>query len=109
MSTFLDVLWVAAFCMFLFFCMTYHLLAPWWRSEVGRNIMTLKASITALLGLRVLAVIFGDGFWGQDLLRAVLLMVLITAGFHRWKMLVTAQRRRPGSDPEEVLRDDVGA
>jgi hypothetical protein len=97
-TTLLNVLWVAAFGVFFFFCASYHILAPWWRSDMGRNTMMLKVSITALLGLRVLAVTFGEGFWGQDLLRVLLMIALIGAGFHRWVMLLKAQRRNLDGD-----------
>jgi hypothetical protein len=35
------------------FCILYHFLAPWWRSEMGRNVMVYGLVVAAVLSLSV--------------------------------------------------------
>lgn len=93
MNTLTNVLWVACFAVGLNFCISYHLLAPWRSSVAGFNVMTFMATSTGLLGLRVLAIIFGEGYWGQDLIRVLFLVAWLAIAGHRWVMLMKAQRR----------------
>lgn len=32
----------------ILFVLTYHVLSPWWRTEAGRNIMAVMASLAAI-------------------------------------------------------------
>jgi len=73
------------------FVATYHLLAPWWRSHEGINIMAFTSSVLGFALLRCLTMIFGAGFWGQDVLRLVLLVGVGATVWHRWRMLMKAQ------------------
>lgn len=88
------------------FMATYALLAPWWQSEAGRNIMTFTAGVTGLALLRVLTFFFGDGYPGQTVLRVLLFAGIAVALWWRWAMLLRAQlpRREVHADvDQEVL------
>jgi hypothetical protein len=47
----------------LAFVAMYSVVARWWRSEVGRNIMALMGVIAAVLVLSTIRIIFGDNSW----------------------------------------------
>ncbi len=88
---------VAAVCVFfggLVFAGTYHLLAPWWRSAEGINFMTMAGALTGIFGLRCLALVLGDGYWGQTAVRLLFFVVIGAALWHRWTLLIKAQLRR---------------
>jgi len=39
------------------FCVLYHFMAPWWRSEMGRNIMTYGLVVAVVLSLSVVRIV----------------------------------------------------
>lgn len=51
------------------FCVIYQMKAPWWKSEVGRNIMTLAMVIAVVIDVWIVALIFGGDNTGFRLLR----------------------------------------
>lgn len=53
MTTAGDLLLYAAMSASFAFVACYHLLAPWWRSETGRNVMTLMSLIALILLLNL--------------------------------------------------------
>lgn len=73
------------------FVATYSLLAPWWRSQEGINVMTFTLATAGLAGLRCLAMILGEGFAGQDVLRVLLMTAIAVACWHRWVMVMRYQ------------------
>lgn len=73
------------------FVATYSLLAPWWRSQEGWNLMTFTSSVAGLALLRCLAAMFGEGFWGQNGLRLLLMGLIAAAAWHRWARMLKAQ------------------
>lgn len=72
------------------FVATYHLLAPWWRSDVGRNTMAFAASETAVLGLSVLGLWLGD-FPGRQVLGLLLFAGFTAVSWWRWAVLIRTQ------------------
>lgn len=106
MKTLIDV--VAVFALFggLVFMATYHLTAPWWRSPTGVNMMGFTGSVTALFGLRGLALVFGEGYPGQDFARLLIFAVIGGLVWHRWTLLVRVQ---VGSCQHEHHRADPAA
>jgi hypothetical protein len=90
-KTLIDIVAVFAFFGGLVFMATYQLTAPWWRSRAGINLMLFTSAATLLFGLRCLAMVFGDGFWGQDFLRLLLFSTIAVTVWHRWTLLVRAQ------------------
>lgn len=93
MTTLAGLLLVAAFVGCLVFVITYQVLAKWWRSEVGITMMAFAACETAVLGLSVLAMVFGD-FWGREALALVAFAAFTAVSWWRWLVLLRAQTER---------------
>lgn len=102
MSTLLMCLATAQFFAVLVFMATYHILAPWWRTETGpnvtgRNVMALSACLLGWSVLRVATGVFGPtptppATWPlQDLVRLVLYAGMLVVIVHRWVLLLRAQ------------------
>jgi hypothetical protein len=81
---------VAAFLGGLNFVITYQVLARWWRTEVGRTMMAFALCETAVLGLSVLALAFGD-FWGRQALSLLAFCGFTAVSWWRWLVLLKAQ------------------
>lgn len=82
------------------FVVLYAVTAPWWRDEVGRNIMSLMAVIAAVLDLavvRILGAVDNDAAWFA-LLRLIVFafvpVVLALRFWLLWKVQVRDRRRR---------------
>lgn len=90
-----GLLLVAAFAGCLVFVITYQVLAKWWRTEVGVTMMAFAACETAVLGLSVLMLVFGD-FWGRQALALIAFAGFTAVSWWRWLVLLKAQR--PGRD-----------
>lgn len=77
------------------FAVTYHVRATWWRSEVGRNLMSFAVSVGLLCLYTVLATI-----WQADecilavlrSLRTVVLLAVAVLMVQRTRLLLKAQR-----------------
>lgn len=95
MTTLAGLLLVAAFVGCLNFVITYQLLAKWWRSEVGITMMAFAACETAVLGLSVLMLAFGD-FWGRTALTLLAFAGFTAVSWWRWLVLLKAQRPDAG-------------
>lgn len=93
LSALTDVGAVTGFYAGAFFVGGYHLLTQgkWRGSDMGVNVMVVCASVTALFGLRCLALVFGDGFPGQAAAKLVLFAAVAGALIWRTKIMVVAQ------------------
>lgn len=90
-----DALVVSAAVLAVAFCVLYHLVAPWWRSELGRHIMTYSAVVAAVLTLSVVRMIGGaslDTPW-FGVLRLVVFGGVPAALLWRIVILLRIQRR----------------
>jgi hypothetical protein len=79
------------------FCVLYHFLAPWWRSTMGRNVMTYGLVVAAVLSLSVVRLAFGaavDTPWFSVLRLVVFAGVPLAIGW-RIAILVRLQIRNP--------------
>jgi hypothetical protein len=72
------------------FVISYQVLARWWRSEVGRTMMAFALCETAVLGLSVLVMAFGD-FWGREALALLAFAAFTAVSWWRWLVLLKAQ------------------
>jgi len=90
-NKFVDVGAVVLFFAVINFMVTYHLIAPWWRQAIGQNIMSWSAITGALLGLRMLTLIFGSGYPGEQLLRGLGFVTFAAVVYWRLALLVRAQ------------------
>ncbi|MFJ9740800.1 hypothetical protein [Streptomyces sp. NPDC101166] len=82
------------------FIIAYHLHAPWWRSDVGRNLMGFAAAVGLLCLYTVLVTIWPEGCF-VIVARAVRTAVLLAVAglmLQRTRLLLRAQRehRRTG-------------
>lgn len=69
------------------FVLLYHLSAPWWRSEAGRNLMSMMAVIAAVLSLsagRIIADASED--WFVWLRTAVFAATPVVIGWRTWML-----------------------
>lgn len=104
MSTLLAVERVLAFFGVAVFMATYAVMAPWRRSETGRNIMTWSGGALILVGLGILRQLFAgadvyrQAYPGEALLLALGWLVFNTAVWWRWVMLLRAQAGNLDSD-----------
>ena len=85
---------VGTFLASFIFVVVYWIIAPWWRSEVGRHLMSFEASM-ALITAYLVAVNFGwlDPRTGQYYVRLVIYGVLFLLVLWRISILIRAQRR----------------
>lgn len=77
------------------FIVQYHLMAPWWRSEIGRQMMTYSAVVAVLLTLSTVRIAGGAGVdtpWFAVVRLVVFAGVPIAIGW-RIAILWRAQRR----------------
>lgn len=77
------------------FAGVYHLHAPWWRSQVGRNQMAFAGAVGALCLYTVLATVWQGDVCVLVILRSVRTVVLLAvAGLmvQRTRLLLKAQR-----------------
>jgi hypothetical protein len=90
-TTLINVAAAFAFFAGLVFMATYHAAAPWRRSAEGQNLMLVSGGVTGLFGLRMLALVFGEGFPGQLLVRLLLFVALAVGLSWRWWLMLRAQ------------------
>ena len=90
MNLFWQVVITIAALSGLTFVITYALVAPWWRSAVGWNLMTMAVALTAAFGL-----IAGRAWHGPLGLPIWIAVVLLITGalIHRTALLIVAHRR----------------
>lgn len=76
------------------FAVTYHLLTTWWRSEVGRNLMSFAVAVGALCLYTVLATVWHGDDCALIALRAfrdVVLLGVAVLMVQRTRLLLQAQ------------------
>ncbi|WP_406078777.1 hypothetical protein OG337_29175 [[Kitasatospora] papulosa] len=77
----------------LTFMFTYHLLAPWWKSETGRHLMGFGAAVTVLSAYTVAITAWPEA-WPLRLVRTLVTLVIAALFLQRTVMVVRAQRHR---------------
>lgn len=90
MTVFWQVLITVAALSGLAFVVTYAYLAPWWRSAVGWNLMTMSIALTTAFGMLALRAWIGP----LGLLVWVLVILLITAALIQRTVLLIVEHRR---------------
>ena len=76
------------------FMVTYHAKAPWWRSDIGRNLVAFAAAVGLLCTYTVLVSIWPDGCFAIAM-RAVRTVTVLAIGglmVQRTRLLLNAQR-----------------
>jgi uncharacterized membrane protein YcjF (UPF0283 family) len=77
------------------FALTYHVRVTWWRSEVGRNLMSFAVAVGALCLYTVLATIWqGDDciLMALRIFRTVVLLAVAALMVQRSRLLLKVQR-----------------
>ncbi|MEU3507970.1 hypothetical protein ABZ733_08560 [Streptomyces longwoodensis] len=76
------------------FVVIYHLLATWWRTEIGRNVMALVAAVGALLLYTVVVSLWPDGCVAMVLrwVRSCIVLAIAAVVAQRIHVLVRVQR-----------------
>jgi hypothetical protein len=97
MTTMIDIARVVALFGAVVFAVTYHLLAPWWRSQIGQNLMTMTGGVALLLLLGVARTVLApgapavDAYFGQSVLVLLAFLALGVAFWWRWVLLIRQQ------------------
>jgi hypothetical protein len=76
------------------FVAVYHVHAPWWRSEVGRNLMGFAGAVGLLCLYTVLITVWPDGTFivVARVMRTVVLLAVAGLMVQRTRLLLRAQR-----------------
>ncbi|MFJ4863387.1 hypothetical protein [Streptomyces sp. NPDC088748] len=76
------------------FALVYHLRAPWWRSDVGRNLMLLAGALGGLCLYTVLIIMWPEGCPAAVLrgLRTAMVLAITGLMIQRTRMVIRAQR-----------------
>jgi len=70
------------------FCILYQILARWWETDVGRNIMGLAACIAIIINLWFIALLFGgDNDWFRLMRAAAFAGIPYILGRRIWLLL----------------------
>lgn len=83
------------------FVVLYWVTAPWWRTDIGRNIMSLMFAIAAVLDLsviRVFAPVTADMLWFSVLRLVVFALVPVVLGMRLWLLWKVQIRDRRRND-----------
>jgi hypothetical protein len=83
------------------FAAIYHVLARWWDTAVGQNIMLLMASLALLTDAVLANLLLGRPEWMRWVFLA-LYVAIGTAAWWRLGLLVKAQRGAPPSKPSKT-------
>ena len=75
------------------FVLCYLALAPWWRSEAGRNIMAVMASMALAFSYFTFAIIQGGVPLGFYPARAVIFMFIFLS--ISWRVVILLRVQRP--------------
>lgn len=78
------------------FAVAYQLMAPWWRSSEGRNLMGSAAAIGTFLAYTVLIWLWPHGWEAATLrgVRVAVIVAIVLLMIQRTELLVRAQRGR---------------
>lgn len=83
----------AAFLTCALFALVYHVRAPWWRSDVGRNLMLFAGAVGGLCLYTLLITFWPSGCCAVVLraVRTVLLLAVATLMLQRTRLVLRAQ------------------
>lgn len=75
----------------LLFTLLYATMAPWWRSPIGRNMLSLGAVLAAVFLLVAAQLAFGIEWPAREWVRAGIFTAVAVAGWHRLYVLLVDQ------------------
>lgn len=82
------------------FCVAYHFLSRWWKSEFGRTLMVYQLGMTGVLGLSTLQLLIGPHMWITYVGLLVFAVVPIGLAGRLW-VLIKARGSHTVPDTEE--------
>ena len=84
------------------FVIGYTILAPWWRTRMGRHLFSFGAMVAGLLTLILVTTLLGHDFPGRPWVRLCAYGVLAVMLWRHVWMLVTSQTKAPRRDPPDA-------
>jgi hypothetical protein len=75
----------------LLFTLGYAIFAPWWRSPLGRNMMTLAFVHLVTFSLISVQLVWGISWAGRGWVRAGIFAGIALVYWHRWYVLLVDQ------------------
>lgn len=75
----------------LLFALLYGVMAPWWRSPIGRNMFTLAFVLAAVFSLISVQLLFGIQWPAREWVRLAIFGAVATVGWWRLFILLTDQ------------------
>lgn len=97
-------LYFAAWVPFMGLTLLYGLGSPWWRSHIGRSLFLVKLSLAAVL-TNVLAAFMFPGYAFQNEIRAVLIGLVVVAGWYQLSAFLSVQRQGKSGAPRRRATD----
>lgn len=86
-------IYLAAWVPYTSFMLLYGFLSPWYRTAVGRSLLLSKSVITLLLTHALLSLLFGRGYSGSGILIAMVIGLVVPAGWLQLILLLRLQRQ----------------
>lgn len=80
------------------FVIGYTILAPWWRTRMGRHMFTFGAMVAGLLTLIIVTALLGRNYPGRDYVRLACYAALAVMLWRHVWMLVSSQLKAPRDD-----------
>jgi len=78
---------------FLLFTLFYGFKSPWTTNAAGRGLMILSTTLSVLLVQTLVTVALGSGWYGQDVVRVIVLVGAFTSGWYLLHTLLSLQWR----------------
>jgi predicted lysophospholipase L1 biosynthesis ABC-type transport system permease subunit len=103
---------VAAFAASVLFIVVYTAMAPWWRTQIGRALVTMDAGLALALGPSAAHFTFGLQITESVAFAWYFLASLsLVAGSTLWRtwIIYRAQRPRKGPGPEPAAAERLSA
>lgn len=95
----------ASFIASWLFVIGYTILAPWWRTRMGRHLFSFGAMTAGLLTLIIVTALLGRDYPGRAFVRLACYLVLAVVLWRHVYMLVTAQLRAARDDRRKPPTD----
>lgn len=87
---------LAAFTSAVVFVATYSVLAPWWRSPIGRAMVTLDTAIAVTLAPSILHRFFGVAIASIGFMWLLFACLCVVAGATLWRTWILAREQIRG-------------
>ncbi|HUM06377.1 MAG TPA: hypothetical protein VLT90_13010 [Terriglobales bacterium] len=93
-----DVCILVAWSASLAFAILYGLTARWWKTQIGRHMMTWGVLVFVILSLSSVSAVFGPDYAARPIVRLAVFFFLAGGLVNQLRILVTTQLRRKKDD-----------